>query len=349
MNGIIPITDMYHLGVVTNDFKRSMENYSRVFGIPKWEIRYLTDDRFKNPRVHGKHVKQNFVSALAIGGPLSFELCEPRAGDRTLYAEFLEEKGPGLHHISPTLMSEEEFKALLPEMEKRGLKFNQSAEISDTVDYWYVDAEAQTGTLIELLVIKGPNPEGTPPDEIISFGPEITQTPDKLPIDKLYHYTVAARQPAEHYKRGYEDLFGIAEWYDFENKPNETVHDARYNGRPGDFRFRTWSGRKGALGVEIVEPQGGGSIFEEKLRRNGAGMHHIMTTITNAEQWEKTSKWLAAEGMPIAQDAWTPDGSTYVAFIDAREKLDNMYLEVLVRQDDSVAMEGPIADILIGG
>lgn len=347
MSGVIPVTGMYHLGVVTADYRRGMQNYSKILGIESWDVRVMTNERFRNPLVNGKNVRQHFISALGIG-PVSIELCQPLAGDRTLYAEFLEEKGPGLHHICPTIISQEEFISLLPDLDQRGLKFVQSAEISDTIDYWYIDATDRIGTYIELLVIKGPNAVGSDVDETVRFGPEITRSAGRLPIDKLYHYTVTARLPAETYKSGYQDLFGIEDWYTFEAKPNETTRASKYAGRPEDFKFRTWSGRKDVLGIEIVEPEGGNSIFTEKLDRNGSGMHHIMTTITNAQRWEKTSQWLKAEGLSIAQDHWTPDGSAYVAFIDARERLDNMYIEVIVRQDDSEPLVGREADILVG-
>ena len=348
MQGILPVGGMYHIGVVVPDAATSMRDFSEVFGIPKWELRNLTDDMFGNPLVRGRKVKQHFISALGVGGPISFELCQPFPEDRTLYNEFLHDTGPGLHHIFPSVMNEAEFTALLPAMEERGLVFAQSAQISDTVDYWYVDTQDRLGTLVEIVVLKHPEAIGRAPDKIIEFGGDVIAQPGRLPIDKLYHYAVVGRQPVLNTKRGYEDVFGIADWYDFENRPGETVTNSHYDGVSASFEFRAWSGRKGQLGVEMVEPTSGASIFEEKLARGGPGMHHIMTTIMDAQTWDATSKWLSSKGMPVAQDAWTPDGSVYIAFIDAREKLAGMYLEVLVRRDSSVRLAGPVADIMIG-
>jgi hypothetical protein len=348
MAGIIPVTGMYHLGVVTDDYKRSMESYSRIFGIQRWEVRKLTHEDFGNPRVHGKPVRQNFLSVLGLGGPISFELCQPLAGDNTLYAEYYEEYGTGLHHVSPTVMSQNDFDALLPELEKRGLGFSQSADISDTISYWYVDSDKVLGTPLELITIRGDNPAGREPDEVIEFGPEVTQAAGRLPIDKLYHYTVVARQSRDAMRKGYEDLLGVNRWYGFENVLGETAIDPLYNGKPENYRFQTWSGREGELGVEIVEPQGGNSMFEEKLDRSGPGIQHIMTTITNAEEWARSEKWLAGEGITVSQEAWTPDRTVQIIFLDARERLDNMYIEVLVQQEGAAPMVGPEADILTG-
>lgn len=348
MKGLLPVSGIYHLGVVVKDAERSMRNFSEVFGIDRWEIRYLTDEHFGDARVFGKKVRQNFVSAVGLGGSICFELCEPRVGDGTVYAEFLEESGPGLHHVFPSIITEQEFHTLLPELEKRGITFAQSAAITDKIDYLYLDTRTQLGNMVEIIVMKDPDAVGNDPHRVLEFGPEVTAQAGKLPIDKFYHYTVTDRRPAEELKRGYEDIFGMSRWYDFENIPGETVRDSRYAGRAEDYRFRAWSGRQGELGVEIIEPRGGKSIFEDKLDSGGPGMHHLMTTLTNAREWEKSQRWLAANGMSVAQDAWTPDGSAYIAFIDAREKLDGLYLEVIVRQDDSTPMEGEVPDIMIG-
>lgn len=348
MQGLIPVTGMFHIGVVVPDAEKSMKNFSEVFGIPKWDVRDLTDDQFGNPLVRGRKVKQHFISALGMGGPVSFELCQPLAGDRTLYAEFLDEHGPGLHHVMPTILNEEEFLRLLPKMEERGLKFSQSAQITDKIDYWYMDTEDLLGTMVEFLVLKDPDAVGNKPNYVVEFGADVIATEGKLPIDKLYHYAVTARRPSTDFKAGYEDVFGMSDWFDFESIPNDTVLKPHYENQPGDYRFKSWSGRKGALGVEAVEPLAGKSIFDEKLVRSGPGLHHVMTTITNAQKWETIKKWLEQRGMYVAQDAWTPDGATYIAFVDAREKLDGLYIEVLVRQDDSQPMQGAAADILIG-
>lgn len=54
------------------------------------------------------------------------------------------------------------------------------------------------------------------------------------------------------------------------------------------------------------------------------------------------------EGITVAQHAWTPDRTTEVIFLDAGERLDNMYIEVLVQHEGAPEMVGPEADILTG-
>lgn len=347
MSSVLPLTGLYHLGVVAPDCQKSMANFSRIFGIPRWDVQVLKNEDFGDPRVHGRDVPQHFMSALAIGGPISFEICQPLAGDKSVYSEFLDDGSVGLHHTHASIVTLAEFETLQPEIEKSGVKVAQSAIISDTVDYYYYDTQDKLGTLAELLVLKGPDPRGGEP-RVVEFGPDVTHHADRLPIDKLYHYTVTADQPAEQFKRNYEWFYGFEDWFSFKNRPDDTVKNSRYMGQPEDYRFRTYSGRRGALGVEIVEPEGGSSIFSEKLNRSGPGMHHIMTTIMRQSHFERTIKWLRNEGIDVAQDAWTPDGSAYICFLDARERLDGMYIEVIVQRDDAPEMIGREADIMIG-
>ena len=347
MTGVLPVTGLYHLGVVVPDCQRSMANYSRFFGIPRWDVQILTNNNFRNARVHGRDVPQHFISALAIGGPVGFELCQPLAGDRSVYSDHLDATGGGLHHSFASMITKAEFAALQPALEQEGLKAAQQAEISDTVDYYYYDTQDQLGTLVELVVTKGPDPKGGPPTAL-NFGPEIIDAPDRLPIDKLYHYAVASDQPVEIWKRNYERIYGVKDWYEFDGRAGETVRDARYRGLRTDYQFRTRAGRNGALGIEVVQPEVGASIFTEKLARGGPGMHHIMTTIMRRTAFDRSLKWLNREGIAVGQDHWTPDGSTYVCFLDARERLDGLYIEVIVLNDDAPEMSGATAEILTG-
>lgn len=347
MTSLLPVTGMYHLGVVVPDCRKSIEHFSRIFGIPRWDLQVLTNDSFGRPRVHGRNVRQHFISALAIGGPISFELCQPLPGDCSVYASFLEEKGGGLHHTHASIVTAKAFAALQPEIERNGLRIAQEAVISDTVDYYYYDTQEELGTLAELLVIKGPNPRGGEP-EVVRFGHDVTHPPDRMPIDKLYRYAVRTDRSLDVMKANYERIYGIENWFGFESPPEDTKKNFANYAQPFAKGFRTWSGRIGALGVQIVEPRGGAPISADKLSSGGSSMHHIMTTITPRSTFERSLKWLQGEGIYVGQDARSLDGSTHVCFLDARERLDGLYIEVVVPDDDTPEMTGRAADILIG-
>jgi len=350
MTGIVPVTGVYHMGVVVKDYRKSIENFSRLFGIDKWEIRELDNSCFLpgSQTINGKPAQVHFMSVLGLHPKgLSVELCEPMAGDGSLYASFLEEKGEGIHHFFPTIVSNDEFETMRAELEKQGIPICQSAGISEDISYYYIETTRQLGVPMEIIALRNSNPKPGVDANVVTYGPEVTAS-SKFPIDKLYHYSVVTDGDADVMKANYENLFGIKDWYDYENKPGISIKDTHYYGKPIENTFRTWSGRKGPVGVEIVQPLTGTSIFQDMLNERGAGVHHIMSTFTNDSAFNGALEWAAANGMPVAQDGTTPDGSAYVCFVDARECLPGIFLEVICQKDGLPNPTGPIGDILIG-
>ncbi len=350
MAGIVPITGVYHMGVVVKNYRQSIENFSRIFGIEKWEIRELDNSCFLpgSQTVNGKPAKVHFMSVLGTHpNGLSVELCEPLAGDGSLYAQFLESKGEGIHHFFPSIVSFEEFDALAVALQARGIGICQSAGISEDIAYHYIETTRQLGAPMEIIALRNSNPKPGVGAKVLEMGPEITRG-CKLPVDKLYHYSVVTDESADTMKANYENLFGVRDWYDYENKPGVTIMDTHYYGKPQDNRFRTWSGRSGKVGVEIVQPLAGKSIFQDMLDQRGPGIHHIMTTFTNDAAFNGCLEWAALQGMPVAQDGTTPDGSAYVCFVDARERLPGFFLEIICQRDGLPLPSGSAGDILMG-
>jgi len=76
-----------HVGLVVKDVKAASESWSSKIGISDWKF---TD----YPQVKLAHGRM---------GPLQYELIEPVAGQKSLWAAFLEERGEGLHHVSYTV------------------------------------------------------------------------------------------------------------------------------------------------------------------------------------------------------------------------------------------------------
>ncbi|MEE8398674.1 MAG: VOC family protein [Desulfobacterales bacterium] len=84
MAGIITMDSYNHTGIVVKDAEATAESWSRKLGAGPWKF---TD---------GGPLK------LAHGniGEIQYELLEPLEGQGSLWADFLAERGEGLHHIS---------------------------------------------------------------------------------------------------------------------------------------------------------------------------------------------------------------------------------------------------------
>jgi catechol 2,3-dioxygenase-like lactoylglutathione lyase family enzyme len=77
----------------------------------------------------------------------------------------------------------------------------------------------------------------------------------------------------------------------------ELAHTS-YKGKPTDARAKLAFFQFGPISVELIEPVGGPSTWQEFLDKNGPGLHHIGLTSKNAEKM--TSK-LENMGIDILQ------------------------------------------------
>jgi methylmalonyl-CoA/ethylmalonyl-CoA epimerase len=110
---------------------------------------------FTGKTVRGKPSDYDMDLRLARGniGGIGIELIQPLKG-RSIYNEFLEEKGEGLHHLAFMV---EDIDAEIADMEKRGFKVVQTGAMPNT-RWVYLEAKEPGGMLIELCQVpKGPH------------------------------------------------------------------------------------------------------------------------------------------------------------------------------------------------
>lgn len=102
---------------------------------------------FSGKTVHGKPVDYDMDLRIArsdLGG-LTVELIQPLKGD-SIYQEFLEEKGEGLHHLAFMV---DDVDAEIADMEKKGFRVIQTGAMPNT-KWAYLEPVESGGPLIEL-------------------------------------------------------------------------------------------------------------------------------------------------------------------------------------------------------
>jgi methylmalonyl-CoA/ethylmalonyl-CoA epimerase len=92
--------DFVQIGVVVRDIDRTMQALTEVFGIgPFRTITYPPADRPDVERFyHGEPGEFRYRLAFTELGPVELELVQPLEGE-SIWADFLEEHGEGIHHI----------------------------------------------------------------------------------------------------------------------------------------------------------------------------------------------------------------------------------------------------------
>lgn len=92
--------DFVQIGVVVRDLDKSVRALTEIFGIgPFRTIDWPPDDRTDVQRFyHGQPGEFTARMAFTELGPVELELIQPGGGD-SIWADFLRERGEGIHHI----------------------------------------------------------------------------------------------------------------------------------------------------------------------------------------------------------------------------------------------------------
>lgn len=122
--------------------------------------------------------------------------------------------------------------------------------------------------------------------------------------------------------RAYADLLGVEVPAWSMTDPEEVAH-TRYLGQPSRAQAKLAFFRLGSVSLELIEPVGGPSTWQEFLQTRGEGVHHIAFEI---EDMAEQVSLLAEHDMPLVQRGDYTGGE--YAYIDSAAQL-GVILELL--------------------
>jgi len=94
----VKVTQIKQVGIVVRDVVRTAENYWNIMGIGPWEIRDWGNHVLWDRTYHGRPAWAREKLAHTYLGDLELELLQPVEGD-SIYQDWLEEHGEGIHHL----------------------------------------------------------------------------------------------------------------------------------------------------------------------------------------------------------------------------------------------------------
>ena len=146
-NSLIEEKKMTQVGIVVKDIEQASRAWANFLGIeevPKINIASGHDSRPTNFR--GERINATAKLAFFQLDNITIELIEPLDGPST-WGEFLEEHGPGIHHVA---FHVGKMKHTVPLFEKNGIMEVQHGGWG-TGEYAYMDGLDSLGLIIELL------------------------------------------------------------------------------------------------------------------------------------------------------------------------------------------------------
>lgn len=147
----IILKEIVHVCIVVRDVEKTAKIFADTFGIGPFRTRVVHSPPSK-ATVHGKPTEYTLKFGHAKLGPITLELVQTLEG-KTIYQEFLDKHGEGLHHIGvPTPVP---FDAELEKWRKLGIEPLQTNRMDDPEEGWaYMDTQGLIGSILEILSFK---------------------------------------------------------------------------------------------------------------------------------------------------------------------------------------------------
>lgn len=138
------------IAFLVEDLDKTVENYHRLFGIAPWHFYTYEKPILSHMTRNGEPADYAMRVALSYFGSSRIELIEQKRGD-TVYQEFIDSHGFGIHHLGVLVDDMEEALTLAREA---GLKVTMDGAgfgLDGDGHYAYLDTEKLLGTTLELI------------------------------------------------------------------------------------------------------------------------------------------------------------------------------------------------------
>jgi methylmalonyl-CoA/ethylmalonyl-CoA epimerase len=137
------------IAIVVNDIEEALERYHRVMGWGPWNVYRHEPPALHDTYLRGKPTHYTMIGAEAHVGSVMVELIQPLEGP-SIYKEWLEEHGEGVHHIAVMRPTPEESEKMRRRfLEEADADILMEGRIGETIHFYYVDSEPQLKVIFE--------------------------------------------------------------------------------------------------------------------------------------------------------------------------------------------------------
>jgi catechol 2,3-dioxygenase-like lactoylglutathione lyase family enzyme len=142
------ISGVQQVALVVRDIDKTLEEYTNRLGIGPWWVSLYGPPKMTDMRIRGKAISYSMKLALAWTGSTMWELIEPVDGP-SIYKEFLEAHGEGLHHL---LVEYDgiDFDQAIATFTERGCPPLMEGSLG-AIRFVYVETESPLKTVLEIV------------------------------------------------------------------------------------------------------------------------------------------------------------------------------------------------------
>jgi hypothetical protein len=139
-------TGTLQVAVVVPELEPAMKTYVEDYGIGPWHVYEFHPGNVSGMHEGGRPVERSWRLAVAMVGEVQWELIEPR-DDGSIYARFLAEHGPGVHHVGVAVP---DYAKTVAEMGARGHEVLLGGTY-DGVSFAYLSTDRDLGVVTEIF------------------------------------------------------------------------------------------------------------------------------------------------------------------------------------------------------
>ena len=255
------------VGLVVNSVDETAEYYLSNFGIGPF---FTLEQEFTDATYWGKPCLLKAKFGLARMGPVQIELIEPLGG-YSVYADFLSQRGEGIHHLGFYVNDLDEEIALL---QKHGIGVIQGGRVDDG-GFIYTDTEGTGGITFEFIQrpTPPPRPASSKPKE-----PPPPPPPSTVRLEEINQIGVAVKD-AEKVMHLYSSVFGMGPWkvQEIGSTPSQEQRGEQSWGVKQAYT------QVGTVELELIEVTKGRTIQSHFLETKGEGMQNLGTFVPDLE------------------------------------------------------------------
>ncbi|MGE4544242.1 MAG: VOC family protein [Pedobacter sp.] len=133
------------VAMVVKDCDEAVKLWADKYGVGPWKIYEFNPNTVSNMIIRGEKVDYAMRLALCDIGGVQWELIEPK-DDKSIYAEFLKDKGEGLHHCA---FGTDNYEEAVKFYEGKGLPVLQGGDW-EGLTYTYLDSQKDLNLIAEI-------------------------------------------------------------------------------------------------------------------------------------------------------------------------------------------------------
>ncbi|QPK79116.1 VOC family protein [Corynebacterium lizhenjunii] len=172
---LLPAQGIYHFGVLVDDVMEVLPHYRDIFGLESFDMKTWEsgEGRLDAPQYRGNTDPVGYFTAQAHAQDFGFEIISMKYGSCHYNREFLDHRGPGIHHIFAWMTTQEQqWEELTSAMTAAGYPVVMGSPLrAGAAEFGYFDTfDALGGYLVEIVIRRFQGkPEHMSPDWIVDY------------------------------------------------------------------------------------------------------------------------------------------------------------------------------------